>query len=176
MNPLPNPQPTEDNPHVIEDYPYGFTLRCKMRVWVEYREGFGYRYFSQTSNPKKDNLVWNKPKHGTYNPFPIIVGTDDEGHTTHTAMHGYMEKDEMEKWLAEYGHCLTEDQKKAIHYFMVRRKWLSENTVWKVTVNPTDEERTESKEKEKQILEYSHYAAVKIIQAEESNNEPVSHL
>ena len=24
--------------YVIDDYPYGFTLRCKKKMWIEYRK------------------------------------------------------------------------------------------------------------------------------------------
>lgn len=65
--------PDVNNPYVISDYPYGFTLRCQMRVYIEYREKFGFRVFSVTSNPKKDNLYWNKPKAGVYHKFAAVI-------------------------------------------------------------------------------------------------------
>lgn len=70
-------QPTPENPYIVEDYPYGFRLRTQMRVWVEYRQGFGFRYMTQTLNPKTNN--WNKPKAGTYEAI-ILVYKDDDGH------------------------------------------------------------------------------------------------
>ena len=27
---------------IVPDYPYGFRLRCKLRVWVEYKAGTAY--------------------------------------------------------------------------------------------------------------------------------------
>ena len=55
------------NAYVVDDYPYGFRLRCKIRYWVEYAPKKGYRMVSQTTNPKiQDREVWNKPKATTY--------------------------------------------------------------------------------------------------------------
>lgn len=168
LTPLANPQPTKENPHIIPDYPYGFTLRCQMRVWVEHKDGKGYRYVTQTSNPRTGNINWNNPKASTYNPFPLIVGTNEEGHVKYTALHGYMEPGEFTDWLKQYGECLTEDQKKAIQYFMVRRQWLRENTHWTVHIlQPGEKYDTEAqKEKQDKIMLASHLAAVEILSKE----------
>jgi hypothetical protein len=48
--------------YVVNDYPYGYTLRCTIRYWLEYQPKKGFRLWSQTSNPKRPGLVWNKPK------------------------------------------------------------------------------------------------------------------
>ena len=58
---------------LIDDYPYGFRLRCKIRYWLEYKPGFGYRFVSQTTNPKTSVEVWNKPKPGIYYPLAVMV-------------------------------------------------------------------------------------------------------
>ena len=46
---------------VVEDYPYGFRLRCSIRYWLETSSTHGVRLMTQTSNPKRGN-VWNKAK------------------------------------------------------------------------------------------------------------------
>lgn len=61
---------------VVEDYPYGFRLRCRMRYWLEYQPKKGFRRWSQTTNPKvtvsvtpTSNVLrhpWNKPKASVY--------------------------------------------------------------------------------------------------------------
>jgi len=38
---------------LVEDYPYGFRLRCKIRFWLEYAPKRGFRFVSQTTNPKR---------------------------------------------------------------------------------------------------------------------------
>jgi hypothetical protein len=61
---------SQETAYVVDDYPYGRTLRCKIRYWLETAtkgKGKGEtRFVSQTSDPKRDNLVWNKPKAGNY--------------------------------------------------------------------------------------------------------------
>ena len=77
---------------VIDDYPYGFRLRCQRRVWVEQAtkgtyKGF-YRFVSQTTNPKKQGTVWNKPHAGTYFPFVVLFRDQtDEGHIKPMQLH-----------------------------------------------------------------------------------------
>lgn len=51
--------------YLVDDYPYGFRLRCKIRYWLEVNKN-GTRLWSQTTNPKKPGEVWNKPKASTY--------------------------------------------------------------------------------------------------------------
>lgn len=65
---------------VIHDYPYGFRLRCQMRVWIEFKPGKGFRYCTQTTNPKKPGTVWNKPKAGTYWRVSCAIAQNCEGH------------------------------------------------------------------------------------------------
>jgi len=38
---------------IVDDYPYGFRLRCKIRYWLEYNPKHGFRFVSQTTNPKR---------------------------------------------------------------------------------------------------------------------------
>lgn len=60
------------NAYVVDDYPYGFRLRCKIRYWVEYAPKKGYRMVSQTTNPKiQGREVWNKPK---ASPYMLLAG------------------------------------------------------------------------------------------------------
>lgn len=51
--------------YTVDDYPYGFRLRCKIRYWLEKHPKRGYRLMSQTTNPKREGM-WNKPKGSTY--------------------------------------------------------------------------------------------------------------
>ena len=51
---------TENNPLVINNYPYGFNQRTQIRYWIETTPKKGDRFCSQTLNPK--NNRWNKPK------------------------------------------------------------------------------------------------------------------
>ena len=65
-----------ENPYILPDYPYGFNLRCKKRIWVEKaKKGAGkgdFRVVSQTTNPKASSETWNKPKAGIYHNLAIL--------------------------------------------------------------------------------------------------------
>lgn len=69
-------QPTEESPYIIEDYPYGYTQRTQMKVWVETTKR-GQRTVRQTLNPRTQK--WNKPKKSTYSNI-FLAGLNDEGH------------------------------------------------------------------------------------------------
>lgn len=66
---------------IQNEYPYSFHLRCQRRVWLEYKERFGYRLATQTSNPKKScrsMVYWNAPKYGVYHPLAVLVMDEQE--------------------------------------------------------------------------------------------------
>jgi hypothetical protein len=71
---------SQETAFVVNDYPYGFTLRCKIRYWIEYRPRFGFRFMSQTTNPKRPGEVWNKPKASTYAEHAACMYLDENGH------------------------------------------------------------------------------------------------
>lgn len=67
--------------YVVNDYPYGFTLRCKIRYWLDYKQGRGFRFVSQTTNPKVEGAeFWNKPKAGTYSIGYAWMFLNADGH------------------------------------------------------------------------------------------------
>ncbi len=102
--------------YVVQDYPYGFRLRCKIRYWVETTK-HGQRVVSQTTNPKVpgrcrhcgktygdtdahvhlgDNPhtfeaaeVWNKPKASTYSAIRVLYIEDSTGHVENAALNLY---------------------------------------------------------------------------------------
>ena len=61
-----NGHTSAETAYVVNDYPYGFQLRCKIRYWIETRKGHGMRFVSQTTNPRWAVEGWNKPKASTY--------------------------------------------------------------------------------------------------------------
>ena len=73
--------------YVVDNYPYGFRLRCKIRYWLEYKPGKGFRFVSQTTNPKRPGETWNKPKPSTYHHGAAAMYIDeDTGHVSWTAV------------------------------------------------------------------------------------------
>jgi len=68
-----------DSAIMIKDYPYGYTLRCKMRYWIETTKR-GDRFCRQSLNPKTNQ--WNKPKKTTYSDVMVIV-TNEKDHVSY---------------------------------------------------------------------------------------------
>lgn len=89
--------------YVVNDYPYGYKLRCKIRYWIEYRSKMGFRFMSQTTNPKAIGEVWNKAKAGTYYRFGMCMYINKEtGHVEHTALSEYCDAKQAKEWLEKY--------------------------------------------------------------------------
>jgi hypothetical protein len=103
--------------HVM-DYPYGFTLRCQIRYWLEYSPKKGVRFVSQTSNPKKGH-VWNKPKASTYCRFGGAMYLDDQGHVTWSGLSEYCGAEEARKWQETYAEGVPEAAK------LMLAKWVA---------------------------------------------------
>lgn len=93
--------------YVVDDYPYGFTLRCKMRYWLEYNPKHGFRLVSQTTNPKRGN-TWNKPKASTYMRFGGAMFLDDKGHVQWSGLSEYSSGAEAYAWKEHYGEGVPE--------------------------------------------------------------------
>jgi hypothetical protein len=62
----------------VDDYPYSFKLRCKIRYWLEFSPSKGFRFVSQTENPK--TMRWNTPKKSTYNLLGGCMYLDEKDH------------------------------------------------------------------------------------------------
>jgi hypothetical protein len=92
---------------VVEDYPYGFRLRCKIRYWLEYHPRHGFRLWSQTTNPKRGN-IWNKPKASTYSRFGGCMYLDDQGHVQSAGLTEYSNGAEAKAWSDLYREGVPE--------------------------------------------------------------------
>ena len=113
-------QPVHTSPesaYVIEDYPFGFRLRCKMRVWTETKKGQGMRVVRQTSNPRQNNETWNAPKKSTYDTIKVLYIDSETGYLESSGWNANYARDNMD-FLAEFGEVLTVDQIQTItvHY------------------------------------------------------------
>lgn len=92
---------SEATAYLIADYPYGFTLRCQKKVWIEYKKNKGYRLVSRTSNPKKPG-VWNKEDKSTYCAVAGNLFLDNEGHCHWQGIAGWENTAKLEKFLADF--------------------------------------------------------------------------
>jgi hypothetical protein len=98
---LPNTHVSPETAYVVEDYPYGFRLRCQMRYWVEFHAKKGFRLWMQSSNPKRPG-TWNKPKAGTYSKFGAALYLDTEGHVKCAGLSEYSNVEECEAFVDMY--------------------------------------------------------------------------
>jgi hypothetical protein len=74
---------SDDTAYLVDDYPYGYTLRCQIRYWLHTAERGSaagrVRLMSQTTNPKVAGKRWNKPKASVYYRWAVMT-RDARGH------------------------------------------------------------------------------------------------
>jgi hypothetical protein len=117
--------------YLVQDYPYGFRLRCMIRYWLEHKEGKGFRLVSQTSNPKRGN-VWNKPKASTYSQFGGCMFLDDEDHVQWSGLNEYCSGAEAKAWSNQYRDGVPEAGLKLLD------KWVAAKVAYDANRNSGD--------------------------------------
>ena len=142
-------QPTEENPVIVENYPYGFK-RTKIRYWIESIKRKGDRFCSQTLNPKTN--LWNKPKKATYNAVNIVY-KNEKGYITYYALWRSTSAEDYKKFIAFIGDIeLNELQKEELK---VLRAYIKayENVSFEVKPqqNRTEEEQKKHDDGQKEI-------------------------
>ena len=100
----------------VQDYPYGFRLRCTLRAWVEFRKGKGFRYCTQTSTPKRPG-TWNAVKAGTYSRVCMAIVQDENGHIGPVALSEYSDLNDYAAFNARAADNLTPDAAASLRYF-----------------------------------------------------------
>jgi hypothetical protein len=88
--------------YLVDDYPYGRKVRCRIRYWLEYGgPKKGYRFCSQTEHPVKK--IWNNPKKGTYHLLAACMYLEDEtGYVKYDTLHELSSANNVLKFLADY--------------------------------------------------------------------------
>ena len=92
---------SEDTAYLVADYPYGFRLRCQIRYWLEHKKNKGWRFVSQTTNPKAGDK-WNKPKASTYVEFAAAMYLDENGHVQWSSLSQYAEAEQVLAFISKY--------------------------------------------------------------------------
>lgn len=106
---------SEETAYVVNDYPYGFRLRCKIRYWIETHPKHGFRACSQTTNPKLSFEKWNTPKKSTYSKIAeCMYLTESDGHVHFCALSQYSDLKESVAFKEKWGHCLNQDALKSL--------------------------------------------------------------
>jgi hypothetical protein len=89
--------------YVVDDYPYGRTLRCKIRYWLENHPKRGARFVHQTTNPKVESReFWNKPHKSTYADIGAVLYLDDKGHVQWTALKTWAKPSEVREFMTTF--------------------------------------------------------------------------
>lgn len=91
---------TEQNPLIVNDYPYGFRLRTQIKYWLETDPKKGDRFCSQTLNPK--NNRWNNPKKSTYSTIGVMF-LDENNHTHWDGISQYTSRDKAQAFIDSIG-------------------------------------------------------------------------
>ncbi len=118
---------TEENPVVIEDYPYGFRNRTDIRYWIE-TTNRGDRFCSQTLNPKTNE--WNKPKKSTYSDVMILIA-NKIGHVRTISCSTNDKKEKANAFLKTFEKELTKIQIIRLHKIIGWDKTM-EKVEWKI--------------------------------------------
>lgn len=119
-----------ENAYVVDDYPYGFKLRCTIRYWLEFHAKRGFRFVSQTTNPKRGG--WNKPKASTYSRFGGAMFLDDNGHVQWAGLSEYSTATEAKAFQETYGAGVPEAGR------AILQKWIAAKTAYEANRNPGD--------------------------------------
>lgn len=116
LTPIPQTHTSPETAYVVDDYPYGFRLRCKIRYWIEHHPKHGFRLVSQTTNPKLSREVWNKPKASIYSAVVLVMGLDEQGHVQSAGIGPY-NLDELKAFNAKWAPYYNDAQReKALRY------------------------------------------------------------
>lgn len=93
---------TKDNAYVVDDYPFGFKLRCKIRYWVEFVPKKGYRMWSQTTDPRRPVEVWNKPKATTFAKIAGCLYLDSQDHVQFAVVTEYSNAEKCAEFVHDF--------------------------------------------------------------------------
>ena len=146
MQLLSNQHTSPETAYVVDDYPYGFRLRCSIRYWLEFNPKRGFRFVSQTTNPKRGN-VWNKPKASTYFRFGGAMFLDDDGHVQWSGLGEYSGGDEAKEWQETYGAAVPEAGRAMLN------KWVAAKLAYEANRNSGDPLSVGLAEARKAIIE-----------------------
>jgi hypothetical protein len=93
---------SKESAYVVDDYPFGFRLRCKIRYWVEFAPKKGYRMVSQTTDPRKTVEVWNNPKASTYALLAGNLYLDSQDHVQCSRLTEYSKAEECAEFVEDF--------------------------------------------------------------------------
>mgnify|MGYP001557845064 CR=1 FL=1 len=141
----------ENTAFLVNNYPYGFRLRTKIRYWIETNKK-GDRLISQTLNPKTN--LWNKPKTSVYSSIAVMF-VDDNNYLKYQCVNiGWDNEEKFNAFIQEIGglNKLNDQQKEQRKIALAvsrTQKYVKVNIV--NATGWTDQQSKEHKEKQEQI-------------------------
>jgi hypothetical protein len=118
--------------YLVNDYPYGFSLRCKIRYWLEFKAKKGFRFVSQTTNPKRPGEVWNKPKASTYSLFGGAMYLDEKGYVQWAGLSEYCDGKEAAAFQKKFGEAVPEAGQESL------KRWVAAKVAYEGNRNSGD--------------------------------------
>ena len=103
---------SEATAYLVEDYPYGFRERTQIRYWLESKPKKGWRFVSQTLNPKTGR--WNKPKTSTYIDWAAAMFLNHEGRVQWTGVGPYSDDKEILKFVETFPDADMSELRKVV--------------------------------------------------------------
>ena len=148
------PQPTEQTPYTVQDYPYGFTQRTKAQYWIDTTTK-GQRIIFRTLNPKTQQ--WNKVKPSVYSDILVLYKNLDNGHIENIGLSfTYDGEEDLTKFLSECSEAtLSEYQQNKLRIFRVILK-TRQHLKLTIRENPTPEETKAIEEHSKESMDEIH--------------------
>ena len=112
--------------YIVDDYPYGFRLRCKIRYWLEYHPKRGTRLCSQTTNPKRPEEFWNTPKCSTYCYLAGCMFLDENNHVHWEGLSEYSTAQSSIDWYETYKDGLIPEVLERVEVWIRAKRKLEE--------------------------------------------------
>ena len=146
---------SQDTAYLVDDYPYGRTVRCRIRYWMEHDARKGWRFCSQTEHPK--NLRWNAPKRSTYAMLGMCMYLDENNHVQCARLTEFSSAVEVASFVERFpGYpriAALAAYAGAMRKFLADR--ISGETVWVVNGKPQQDSAAERERMQGELGEWS---------------------
>jgi hypothetical protein len=103
---------SEATAYFVADYPYGFRERTQIRYWLESKPKKGWRFVSQTVNPKTGR--WNKPKASTYAEWGAAMYLDEDGHVQWNGIGPYSDEQKILAFVSTFPEASMSELRKVV--------------------------------------------------------------
>jgi len=136
----------------VDNYPWGFHLRTKVRYWVETndKKSGGERFCKQTLNPKTG--LWCKPKKSTYDLVGFMY-LDEKGHVQYEALNIYTADNKaIDDFVITHKDNLNDYQIKTLKLFKARNEVMKKVT-WTIEESKPIDLSTVTKEEMTSLVE-----------------------